>query len=113
MCTYNARKLQYLEGQHAAHAGKATGLSEKYRAIAFLRMEADKEYGEASACSYRSRDKALLAELGRKAGKLLQEESAVAEEVGTARQQADRLKQLVSRLNRTRKNEHIPAFFLG
>lgn len=96
--TYSTTKLAKLEERHASYAGAANGLSEKYRAVALRRMEADRELGEASACSYRSRDKALLAELGRKAGKLLQEENAVAEQVGTARQHAERLKQLISRL---------------
>lgn len=96
--TYSTTKLAKLEEQHASHAGAANGLSEKYRSIAMLRMEADRELGEASACSYRSRDKALLADLGRKAAKLLQQENAVAEQVGTARQHADRLKQLIARL---------------
>ncbi|MGA1860344.1 hypothetical protein VH569_30545 [Azospirillum sp. 11R-A] len=98
MRTYDSTKLRHIEERLASHTGVANGLSEKYRAIALRRMDADKELGEASACSYRSRDKALLAELGKKAVKLLQEENAVAEQVGTARQQADRLKQLVARL---------------
>ncbi len=98
MKTYSNTKLRTLEQQLASRAGVASGLSEKYRSIALRRMEADREHSEASACSYRSRDKALLAELGRKAGKLLQEENAVAEQVGVARQHADRLNQLIARL---------------
>lgn len=98
MKTYSNTKLRSLEQQLASHAGAASGLSEKYRAIAMRRMEVDREHREASACSHRSRDKALLAELARKAGKLLQEENAVAEQVGTVRQQADRLNQLIARL---------------
>lgn len=98
MVTYKQSKLHKLEQQHASHAGVASGLSEKYRSIAVRRMEADREHSEASKCSYRSRDKALLAEIARKAGKLLQEENAVAEQVGVARQHADRLNQLIARL---------------
>lgn len=98
MPTYNNMKLRKLEERLASFSGAANGLSEKFRAIALRRMDADKELGEARTCSYRSRDKALLAELGRKAVKLLQEENAVAEQVGAARQHADRLKQLIARL---------------
>lgn len=96
MQTYNNAKLREIEERYASYSGAANGLSEKYRAIAFRRMEADKVLREADACPHRSRDKTLMAELGQKARKLLQEENAVAEQVGTARQHADRLKQLIA-----------------